>query len=97
MFLQLVDEEQPDVLCLQEFFQPRKVKLADSLAARRIRQIEQCANRVAEPVVARALLAYVADGRAYEYQRPAPPIGRNQFYVLAQLFYIELDRVLMAG
>lgn len=34
MFLQLVDEEQPDVLCLQEFFQPRKVKLADSLAAR---------------------------------------------------------------
>lgn len=34
LFLQLVDEEQPDVLCLQEFSSPRKVKLIDSLAAR---------------------------------------------------------------
>ncbi len=73
------------------------IALADSMAARRIRQIDLCLSRVAEPVVARALLLYVADGKAYEYQRPTPPICRNKFYVLAQLFYIELDRVLTSG
>ena len=34
IFLQIVDEEQPDVLCLQEFFSPRHVVVADSLKAR---------------------------------------------------------------
>jgi len=33
-FLRIVDDEQPDVLCLQEFFDPLHVKLTDSLAAR---------------------------------------------------------------
>lgn len=33
-FLRLVDEEQPDVLCLQEFYNPPHVKVTDSLAAR---------------------------------------------------------------
>ena len=34
IFLSIVDEEQPDVLCLQEFFRPRHVAVADSLKAR---------------------------------------------------------------
>lgn len=33
-FLQIVDDEQPDVLCLQEFGNSRHVKVTDSLAAR---------------------------------------------------------------
>lgn len=32
-FLRIVDNEQPDVLCLQEFFRPRHVAVADSLQA----------------------------------------------------------------
>lgn len=68
--------------------------LADHPDAKRVRLIEQCAAAVAEPVVARGLLLYVTEGRAWEYQSPRPPIGRNQFYVTAQLFYIELDRCL---
>ena len=34
LFLSIVDEEQPDVMCLQEFFRPRHVSLAESLYAR---------------------------------------------------------------
>lgn len=68
--------------------------LADHPDAKRVKLIEQCAAAVAEPVVARGLLLYVTEGRAWEYQSPRPPIGRNQFYVTAQLFYIELDRCL---
>lgn len=34
IFLSIVDEEQPDVMCLQEFFRPRHVAVADSLKAR---------------------------------------------------------------
>jgi len=68
--------------------------LADHPDAKRVKLIEQCAAAVAEPVVARGLLLYVTKGRAWEYQSPRPPIGRNQFYVTAQLFYIELDRCL---
>lgn len=66
--------------------------LADHPDARRVRMIEGAASAVAEPIVARALLRYVADGVAYDYQHPRPPVGRNQFYILALLFYIELDR-----
>ena len=66
--------------------------LADHPDARRVKLIESCAAAVAEPVVARGLLQYVTEGRAWEYQSPRPPIGRNQFYVTTQLFYIELDR-----
>lgn len=68
--------------------------LADHPDARRVKLIEQCADAVAEPVIAAALLKYVTEGRAWEYQSPRPPIGRNQFYILALLFYIELDRTL---
>lgn len=68
--------------------------LADHPDAKRVKLIEQCAAAVAEPIVARGLLLYVTKGRAWEYQSPRPPIGRNQFYVIAQLFYIELDRCL---
>ena len=68
--------------------------LADHPDAKRVKLIEQCVAAVAEPVVARGLLLYVTKGRAWEYQSPRPPIGRNQFYVTAQLFYIELDRCL---
>ena len=34
MFLQLIDREQPDVMCLQEFFRPRRMSIVDSLEAR---------------------------------------------------------------
>ena len=68
--------------------------IADHPDARRVKLIEQCADAVAEPVIAAALLKYVTEGRAWEYQSPRPPIGRNQFYILALLFYIELDRTL---
>lgn len=71
------------------------VALAAHPDARRVDMIERCAARVAEPVVARALLRYVADGVAWGYQDPRPPVGRNQFYILALLFYIELDRELV--
>ena len=33
VFMTIVDKEQPDVLCLQEFFRPRHVAVADSLKA----------------------------------------------------------------
>ena len=33
-FLELIEEEQPDVICLQEFYQPSKVRVSDSLQAR---------------------------------------------------------------
>ena len=34
MFLTLIDEEQPDILSLQEFFMPRHISVVDSLRAR---------------------------------------------------------------
>lgn len=34
LFLQLIDREQPDVMCLQEFFRPRRMSIVDSLEAR---------------------------------------------------------------
>lgn len=34
LFLSLVDKEQPDVMCLQEFFPPSRVRVVDSLLAR---------------------------------------------------------------
>ena len=34
LFLSIVDEEQPDVMCLQEFFRPKHVSLVDSIEAR---------------------------------------------------------------
>ena len=34
MFLELLDREQPDVMCLQEFFRPKNVSLVDSIEAR---------------------------------------------------------------
>ena len=70
------------------------VSLATNPDAARVQLIERCAAAVAEPVLARALLKYTTEGCPFEYQTPRPPIGRNQFYVLALLFYIELDRSL---
>lgn len=34
LFLELIDREQPDVMCLQEFFRPKHVSVVDSLEAR---------------------------------------------------------------
>ena len=34
MFLEMIDREQPDVMCLQEFFRPKHVALVDSIEAR---------------------------------------------------------------
>lgn len=66
------------------------VAMADHPAAKRVAIIEQCAQRVAEPAVAAAILRYVAEG--VSYYRSMPPVGRNQFYILVLLFYVELDR-----
>lgn len=67
------------------------VHVADSTAwaSARVRLIEHCAHAVAEPVIAAALLKSVSEEREYEQLRP--PCGRRQFYILRQLFYIELD------
>ena len=64
--------------------------LADHPAARRVKLIEDCAAAVAEPVVAGALIRSVTEGAPYYALRP--PCGDKQFYVLRQLFFIELDR-----
>lgn len=66
------------------------IAIADHPAQRRVAVIERCANRVAEPAVAGAILRYVSEG--VSYHRSQPPVGRNQFYILVLLFYIELDR-----
>lgn len=34
LFLKMIDQEQPDVMCLQEFFRPRRMSIVDSLEAR---------------------------------------------------------------
>ena len=67
------------------------INIAAMPEARRVRLIEQSAAAVAEPVVAEAILKSVTDGIPYEKLRRCPPCGRNQFYVLCLLFYIELD------
>lgn len=68
---------------------------AVSIAAMReqklVRIVEQSAAAVAEPVLAEAILRYVADGVPYNRMHKRPPCGRNQFYILCLLFYIELD------
>lgn len=68
------------------------IAIADHPAQRRVAMIERCANRVAEPAVAGAILRYVSEG--VSYVRSQPPVGRNQFYILVLLFYVELDREL---
>ncbi len=67
------------------------INIAAMPEARRVRLIEQSAAAVAEPVVAEAILKSVTEGISYEKLRRRPPCGRNQFYVLCLLFYIELD------
>ena len=67
------------------------VNIAAMREQRAVRLIEQSAAAVAEPVVAKAIIRYVADGVPYDRMRQRPPCGRNQFYVLCLLFYIELD------
>lgn len=64
--------------------------LADSADARRVRLIERCAEAVAEPVIAAAILKSVTEGQPWSRLRP--PCGDKQFYILRLLFYIELDR-----
>ena len=66
--------------------------IADHPAQKRVALIERCANRVAEPVVAAALLKNVTED--VNYSKLRPPCGPNQFYVIRQLFFIELDREL---
>ncbi len=67
------------------------INIAAMPEARRVRLIEQSADAVAEPVVAEAILKSVTEGIPYEHLWTRPPCGRRQFYVLCQLFYIELD------
>jgi len=67
------------------------VNIAAMREQKNVRLIEQSAAAVAEPVIAAAIIRYVADGVPYNRMRIKPPCGRNQFYVLCLLFYIELD------
>lgn len=64
--------------------------LADHPAAKRIKLIDACAAAVAEPAIARAIIASVADGAKFAALNP--PCGERQFYYYRQSFYIELDR-----
>lgn len=66
------------------------IVLADNPDARRVRLIERCAEAVAEPVIAGAILKNVTEGQPWSALRP--PCGDKQFYILRLLFYIELDR-----
>lgn len=68
------------------------IAMAGHPYARRMKLIEESAAKVAEPVVAAALLRNVSEGWDYDLLRP--PCGRRQFYVIRQLFFIELDRAL---
>lgn len=65
------------------------IQLASLPFARRMRAIEQSANAVAVPNIAEALIKNACEGMPYYQLRPA--IGERQFYVLRQLFFIELD------
>lgn len=66
------------------------IHLASMPFARRLRAIEESASAVAEPAIAEALIKNACEGVTYYRLRPA--IGERQFYVLRQLFFIELDR-----
>ena len=65
------------------------IQLAALPFVRRMRAIEQSANAVAVPNIAEALIKNACEGMPYYQLRPA--IGERQFYVLRQLFFIELD------
>lgn len=67
------------------------INIAAMPEQRRVRLIEQSAAAVAEPIVAEAIIRNVTEGVPYEHMHKRPPCGRNQFYVLCLLFYIELD------
>ena len=66
------------------------IRLASLPFAVRLRAIEESAAAVAEPAIAEALIQNACEGATYYRLRPA--IGERQFYVLRQLFFIELDR-----
>ena len=67
------------------------INIAAMPEARRVRLIEQSAAAVAEPVMAEAVLKCVTEDVSYEHMRKKPPCGRNQFRVIVQLFFIEMD------
>lgn len=67
------------------------IRIADMREQKTVRLIEQSADAVAEPIVAEAIIRNVTEGVPYEHMHKRPPCGRNQFYVLCLLFYIELD------
>lgn len=72
------------------------VNIAAMPEQRRVRLIEQSAAAVAEPVVAAAILKSVSEDVPYDKLRNRPPCGRRQFYVLVQLFFVEMDARLWA-
>lgn len=65
------------------------IHLASLPFVRRLRAIEESAAAVAEPAIAEALIKNACEG--IQYYRLRPAIGERQFYVLRQLFFIELD------
>ncbi len=72
------------------------VNIAAMPEQRRVRLIEQSAAAVAEPVVAAAIIKSVSEDVPYDKLRNRPPCGRRQFYVLVQLFFVEMDARLWA-
>lgn len=72
------------------------INIAAMPEQRRVRLIEQSAAAVAEPVVANAILKSVTEDVTYDKLWNRPPCGRRQFYVLVQLFFIEMDARLWA-
>ena len=72
------------------------INIAAMPEQRRVRLIEQSAAAVAEPVVAAAILKSVSEDVPYDKLWNRPPCGRRQFYVLVQLFFVEMDARLWA-
>jgi len=68
------------------------VTIAAMREQKTVTMVEQSAAFVAEPAIAKAIIHYVADGVSYNRMRKKPPCGRNQFYGLVLLFFIEMDR-----
>lgn len=67
----------------------KAIRLATLSYADKIRAIEEAA-RAAAPGMERALLRCVTRGESWE--RIGPPCGRDQFYAMRRMFFVELDR-----
>ncbi len=65
-------------------------RLADGIAARRLRAIDDALASACGPVVGKAVLRSVSRGGNYEQIRP--PCGFAQFYAARLAFFVALDK-----